>query len=280
MSSIRATSRKNRVFVFRDFIRQTYPYLTPDAVILDVAGGKGDLSWLLTNVDGWQSIVVDPRPTSDSHWKKRIDFLREHPEEAKERAIPGRPTYQPLAALLEDLPSDLRKPRHLQLWVDDKLVEALRATLVEGVDEAWVQYWDEHVISKASAEDCIRDAAQALSLFQECQLLVGFHPDQALDAIIELAQDVLHIPYCVVPCCVFPALFPDRRQPDGSRVRTYDQLVAYHERQSACLRAQLAFDQRETQAARDVVLYTTSFCRPVEPRLNDEHANSYANVPS
>ena len=101
----RGQSRKNRVYVFRQWLLQTYgsylsrlqqeeehehrhinaenaapiPSLPPPLphegarpssgstrsssnrrrpLILDVAGGKGDLSWLLNNVDGFESIVV------------------------------------------------------------------------------------------------------------------------------------------------------------------------------------------------------------------------------
>lgn len=77
--STRASSRKNRVDVFRDFLWKTYGTLTgtgcntcllrKGAVILDVAGGKGDLSWLLMNADDVTSVVVDPRTlASSSHW--------------------------------------------------------------------------------------------------------------------------------------------------------------------------------------------------------------------
>ena len=42
------------------------------------------------------------------------------------------------------------------------------------------------------------------------KLVVGFHPDQATEPCIDLAM-VLGVPFCVVPCCVFPSEFPDRR---------------------------------------------------------------------
>ena len=34
-------------------------------------------------------------------------------------------------------------------------------------------------------------------------------------------------PFAVVPCCVFPRLFPDRRQPDGTPVVSYGDFVAF-----------------------------------------------------
>ena len=41
-------------------------------------------------------------------------------------------------------------------------------------------------------------------------LMVGMHSDQATEQIVDIALE-LKIPFAVVPCCVFPKLFPDRR---------------------------------------------------------------------
>ena len=88
-SSTRALSRKNRVFIFREFLIETYgDYLsqgssttTTAATVLDVAGGKGDLSWLLCNVDDINSVVADPRVTKQIHLLRSVDYLRQHPDQ-------------------------------------------------------------------------------------------------------------------------------------------------------------------------------------------------------
>ena len=46
--------------------------------------------------------------------------------------------------------------------------------------------------------------------------------DEVVDAAIELGK-----PFAVVPCCVFPELFPERRTKDGDSVRTYVQFIDY-----------------------------------------------------
>src|SRR5688500_3796078 len=47
-------------------------------------------------------------------------------------------------------------------------------------------------------------------LLLNCSLVVGLHPDQATELIVDFA--LKHgKPFAVVPCCVFPALFPHRR---------------------------------------------------------------------
>ena len=59
-----------------------------------------------------------------------------------------------------------------------------------------------------------------------CDVLVGMHPDQATEAIVDAAL-ALGKPFAVVPCCVFPELFPDRRRRDGAEVREYVDFVEY-----------------------------------------------------
>lgn len=55
--------QRERVFAFRDFVVRRFEPSALGAPVLDVAGGKGDLSWLLKNADGLDSVVVDPRVT-------------------------------------------------------------------------------------------------------------------------------------------------------------------------------------------------------------------------
>eukprot|EP00397_Hematodinium_sp_SG-2012_P048958 GEMP01056288.1.p1 GENE.GEMP01056288.1~~GEMP01056288.1.p1 ORF type:complete len:407 (+),score=97.25 GEMP01056288.1:204-1424(+) len=58
------------------------------------------------------------------------------------------------------------------------------------------------------------------------QLWAGMHPDQATGAIVEEAIK-RGDPFAVVPCCVFSDDFPDRSLPDGKRVRTHEDLIAW-----------------------------------------------------
>lgn len=63
-----------------------------------------------------------------------------------------------------------------------------------------------------------------------CSLVVGLHPDQATDPILEFALET-GCPFAIVPCCVFPRLFSHRRLPtEGGQptpVTSYLQLVEY-----------------------------------------------------
>lgn len=271
-SSSRGSSRKNRVYVFREFLLKTYSsYLRPHDVVLDIAGGKGDLSWLLTNVDGLTSIVVDPRITKCDHFSKSIAYLRAHPDEALKRAIPNRPTHQPLASILPALEGrlDFIPPRHFRILVDHTLLEAVRAVKrgdPEQMYVIWDHYWIRALESGSKANTLgyqeeshgsyhqILNSKEALDLLLSCRLVIGFHPDQATDYCIELA-DELGIPFTLVPCCVFPAQFPHRRLKDGTKVRDYQGLLCYL-RSKAPKAFSIDLHFQETITARNIALYT------------------------
>jgi hypothetical protein len=298
------------------------------ALILDVAGGKGDLSWLLTNVDNIPSVVMDPRPTLHTHLIKSINYLHQHPNEIGIRSIPGLYTYQPLAALMPKIRSKLEnkdgkvyddddknsmfvRPNHLQVYLDDDLVQAVRKVVVDGrrcinndpcsgdrteeeegqqKQNEWHTFWLTARKNAAVVDECsikrtteISDnndnqlqqkqatattastiiatpsiAWEALKTILRVKLIVGFHPDQATDSCFALAE-LLNVPYCIVPCCVFPNQFSYRtvKLQDGTsaRVKTYNQLVDYlKEKYPAAQTAYLDFPFTET--AKNLVLYT------------------------
>ena len=58
------------------------------------------------------------------------------------------------------------------------------------------------------------------------QLVVGLHPDEATEPLVDAALS-LGLDFCVIPCCVFSASFPDRRMKDGSTPSSYEQFCQY-----------------------------------------------------
>ena len=145
-SSQRANSRKSRVYTFHAFLRQTYPTAQH---ILDVAGGRGDLSFVLHNVNGVDSIIADPRTPCFNRIINSIHYLVRHPKEAEIRSIEGLSTHQPLAKLIPSLMErqtcmnvnvdttataysqanssiQLAIPKNLRIDVDHHLVNAIR----------------------------------------------------------------------------------------------------------------------------------------------------------
>jgi hypothetical protein len=116
--------------------------------------------------------------------------------------------------------------------------------------------------STACTGKSIQDAREALAVLLKTRLVVGFHPDQAVDACLDLAE-LLNVPFCVVPCCVFPREFPNRHlvQTDGRKehVRSYAQLVEFLScKAPTCEIGYLDFysEPRSPSLARNTVLFT------------------------
>jgi hypothetical protein len=57
-------------------------------------------------------------------------------------------------------------------------------------------------------------------LVSNASLLIGMHPDQATEIIIDMALQFQR-PFAVIPCCVFPREFPDRKTKEGKDVIEY-----------------------------------------------------------
>ncbi|KAG1678732.1 hypothetical protein FOA52_012771 [Chlamydomonas sp. UWO 241] len=53
-------------------------------------------------------------------------------------------------------------------------------------------------------------SASVRALLADCSLVVGLHPDQATEPLLQFALECRK-PFALVPCCVFPSLFAHRR---------------------------------------------------------------------
>jgi hypothetical protein len=78
--------------------------------------------------------------------------------------------------------------------------------------------------TEQSAE--VTDPSIARDILQRCNLIVGFHPDQAAGDIADFAI-TRGIPWCIVPCCVYSDSFSRRKLKDGTSVKTHEQLVQW-----------------------------------------------------
>lgn len=64
-------------------------------------------------------------------------------------------------------------------------------------------------------------------LLENCSMLVGMHPDEATDAIIDFAIQTQK-PFAILPCCLCLDKFPERRlRDDGREVKTFDEFVRF-----------------------------------------------------
>ena len=217
--------------------------------MLDVAGGKGQLSWELVNVTGIAACVIDPRPAlevkrSVSMWKRglwhkpvSIGFAcaRVQPPARLPTDEPRMPTHLRLffqagiwAATDTSIAANLARSRSAEWGVkglhDEKegiAASSSRAAAAESVGR--------HGIRNASAADDAASSgvsdqvARVRRQLGAATLAVGLHPDQAAGAIIQFALS-RGLPFAVVPCCVFRNEFTERRLGDGTRVTNYETL--------------------------------------------------------
>mmetsp|Transcript_8808 Transcript_8808/g.9848 ORF Transcript_8808/g.9848 Transcript_8808/m.9848 type:complete len:380 (-) Transcript_8808:14-1153(-) len=64
------------------------------------------------------------------------------------------------------------------------------------------------------------------NLIKESSILVGLYPDEPTEDILDIA--LKYDKNCaIVPCCVFPCIFPLRNLPNGRPVRTYEEFLEY-----------------------------------------------------
>lgn len=179
-----AAHKSHRAGVFCDWLIDAYgaDFLSQGSGVLDVAGGRGEVAFILHTVKGIPTTLIDPRPQK------------------------------------------LSKKQHAQL-------QALAAgDPAQGRPSVYVTRQDGVVMARRSLEDgrlfpgllpdqILMEFGPDLwhgsthgPMLQQCSLVIGLHPDQATDAISDFAS-AFGKPQAIVPCCVFPRLFPHRMLP-------------------------------------------------------------------
>jgi hypothetical protein len=242
---------------------QTYgmEYLTRQhSTIVDIAGGKGELSWELLNLSGVHDcLVIDPRPLNLELVKRKWSKGLYEPQ----RTGPVFSKWYP-ACEVGCKHRESRSPSHLRCFfscrefidfqdVDGKDLDSKNAWLDSEIERAKRIVWttkglqhedgsdynevaDQAALLDATTNDNsanatiknnsteITDEIIARTKLKTCHLLIGLHPDQAAGDIVDYALSK-NIPYCIVPCCVYSQLFTKRKLKDGTVVTTYDQLI-------------------------------------------------------
>ncbi|EEY53595.1 uncharacterized protein PITG_07280 [Phytophthora infestans T30-4] len=121
----------------------------------------------------------------------------------------------------------------IQLWIE----RGIPTTLIDPRPMKLGKY-NRKLVAKAESTQgrkmnsqllrCLDDETLKLhsELFTDSSVLVGMHPDEATEAIVDAAL-TLGKPFAIVPCCVMSRVFPDRQCQDGTPVDTYDTFVRY-----------------------------------------------------
>mmetsp|Transcript_31272 Transcript_31272/g.81698 ORF Transcript_31272/g.81698 Transcript_31272/m.81698 type:complete len:316 (-) Transcript_31272:29-976(-) len=113
-----------------------------------------------------------------------------------------------------NVPCTLIEPRHVALKSNQK--RFIKKHPENGCYKHIRCRFDEEFLCSAGGSE----------LINACSVLIGMHSDEATEAIVEAAVRFSK-PFAVVPCCVFPSAFPNRRRANGGTVRTYDEFCEW-----------------------------------------------------
>lgn len=119
-------------------------------------------------------------------------------------------------------------------------LESAGATTIATTTAAFAPSPSDSDLTEADAAACAPvafNAATTARVMEEtlsrASVVVGLHPDQATDAVVDFAL-ARHLPFAVVPCCAYSKDFPHRRRPPGpgrpkggGAVTTTEHLVEY-----------------------------------------------------
>lgn len=82
------------------------------------------------------------------------------------------------------------------------------------------------LLSKEFNRTSFLENTEQEELIQRSSIMVGLHPDEPTEDILDMAlQYGKNV--AIVPCCVFPCFFPLRTLPNGKLVRTYEEFLEY-----------------------------------------------------
>ena len=185
---------------------------------MDVAGGRGSLSFELCQKRGIPCTVVDPR-LADGVTGTRL--TRSQARWVKENGGEGMMEPRKFAALLTPSlwdggeghavaePAALGHDGSEGTESSDEDGEEGGEGAVGGVPRRW-----QHTVTCAAPQALpTAELAELRAILRNASAIVGMHPDQATEPIVSCAIS-LGRPFAVVPCCVFPRTFPDRRLVD------------------------------------------------------------------
>lgn len=186
---------------FARWLLETFPFLQSSPCestngrekchVLDIAGGKGELTARLSMCHNLRVVLVDPR---------RADVASCFSSQ-----------------VLPKLPNKWQSRIEEQLAENQHFVQ-------EKIDQRVTQLvmnFDDYTLESS---------AELQAAVQSASVLIGMHADGATEAIVDAALKYRK-PFVVVPCCVFPRLFNQRFlvKDDGTKVpvRSHEQFCEY-----------------------------------------------------
>ncbi|KAF9425556.1 hypothetical protein BGZ94_007426 [Podila epigama] len=239
-----ATSSKvphsQRALIFCRWLVETYgrDFLNSGSGVLDIAGGKGEISLFLTHMFGIRSTVVEPNVRRDKPYQrknlmdviqKQLDieaggdghFYRKHIHNpsfthSKEAASYVQSQDDPIC---NDGANTTTNSKTTECPDDNDTKKKERRRLKK-------QQLEQFVVPRLSTLMNDQFESQFPGVLESTSILIGMHPDQATEPTVDMALKYGK-PFAVVPCCVFAHENPERRLKDGGDVNTTLDFIQY-----------------------------------------------------
>ena len=253
----------NRASIFRTWCVDTFgsDRMNSNGGVLDVAGGKGELAYELLAYGRIKNItIVDPRPYNIFGMLKRltrghIDRIRRRTDGTVKKIEirnignnVGNDFSENISSIVH-IYSNLLLPKHNRCWFeyplpinhtrDDDNVNILSSNNTTKNDDDNVNNNNTNNGKKKKSifasrslyfnEELKSEDEQVYMLsnkMSKCSVVVGMHPDQATEAIVDFALKE-NKPFAIVPCCVFPKLFQNRKLKNGNDVSKFNDFIQY-----------------------------------------------------
>ena len=272
---------KGRAGIFRKWLISTFgmELLSKGTGILDVAGGRGEISFELMNLNGCTSTIIDPRNYIDySRFKRKLlrgfyhksEPLLQTTIDQKINGIPteedikiplqvkifwGPSVWECLSLGIQDSLCSLHdyddSYNTFRRKFDDKESFNNEKNLSEQFEFAQKFMWtckglqlDNSNENELDVQTCSfsKDETDTTSskesqpfvceawefnelknLLENCSCVVGMHPDQAAEGIVDFALK-MNKPFALIPCCVYSKQFP-KRKVNGDPVTNHNDLI-------------------------------------------------------
>jgi hypothetical protein len=200
-----AAEKGQRAILLAKWIVDTFgkEKLNAGSGVIDVGGGRGGLTFELQVIHGVKVTLIDTRPfklTRRQH--KILDQGAGGTMDAEEEGG----MFDPLVLMVKE-----RKEK------DPK--SAPSSTEIQVMEGRF------HQIQAIFSSDLWQQPSPIASLLCNASLVVGLHPDQATNGVLDFAMEA-NKPFVIVPCCVFPTMF-QRHLSNGEQVLTTQQLVEW-----------------------------------------------------
>ncbi|KAG0364396.1 hypothetical protein BGZ54_007562 [Gamsiella multidivaricata] len=213
--------------------------------VLDVAGGKGEISLFLTHMFGIRSTVVEPNVRRDKPYQRRnlMHVIRKQLdiEAGGDGQFYKRHAASSSSSLLSDGHNTGVNPAFLEKegfngdnqdgYEEDKDVKKRIET-----SDSTLEKKEQRRLKKLQQAQFVvprlctllddRFAIDHGSVLESASIIIGMHPDQATEPIVDMALKH-HKPFAVVPCCVFAHENPHRRLSTGGEVNTTLEFIQY-----------------------------------------------------